>query len=71
MSDGDTGAKTSGFGIGELGQAPECDPVERAARIEERERAQRRAEQTYCHYCGMPAKSSGFFGEPACEECGG
>ena len=24
-----------------------------------------------CHYCGMPAVSLGFFGEPVCEECGG
>lgn len=24
-----------------------------------------------CHYCGMPAKSFGFFSEPACNECGG
>jgi hypothetical protein len=24
-----------------------------------------------CHYCGMPAKSFGFFEEPVCEECGG
>lgn len=24
-----------------------------------------------CHYCGMPAKSLGFFDEPICSECGG
>ena len=24
-----------------------------------------------CHYCGMPATGHGFFGEPACSECGG
>lgn len=24
-----------------------------------------------CHYCGMPAKSTTFFGVPACKECGG
>lgn len=22
-----------------------------------------------CHYCGMPAKSFGFFDEPICEDC--
>lgn len=27
--------------------------------------------QSSCHYCGMPARSDGFFGEPACSECGG
>jgi len=25
----------------------------------------------WCHYCGMPAKSFGFFDEPVCRECGG
>ncbi len=24
-----------------------------------------------CHYCGQPADGIGFFGEPACRECGG
>jgi len=24
-----------------------------------------------CHYCGMPARSSGFFDEPVCRECDG
>lgn len=24
-----------------------------------------------CHYCGMPAKSFGFFDEPVCSDCGG
>lgn len=24
-----------------------------------------------CHYCGMKATSTGFFGEPVCRECGG
>lgn len=24
-----------------------------------------------CHYCGMPAKSFGFFDEPVCRDCGG
>ena len=24
-----------------------------------------------CHYCGMPARSFGFFDEPVCKECGG
>lgn len=24
-----------------------------------------------CHYCGMPAKNIGFFGEPVCSECDG
>lgn len=23
-----------------------------------------------CHYCGMPAKSFGFFDEPVCKQCG-
>lgn len=27
--------------------------------------------QPACHYCGMPATGHGFFGEPACSECGG
>ncbi len=25
----------------------------------------------YCHYCGSPANSFGFFDEPVCRECGG
>ncbi len=29
------------------------------------------ASQPACHYCGMPATGHGFFGEPACSECGG
>ena len=24
-----------------------------------------------CHYCGMPAKTFGFFDTPVCSECGG
>lgn len=24
-----------------------------------------------CYYCGQPAQSEGFFGEPVCPECGG
>lgn len=25
----------------------------------------------WCHYCGAPARSFGFFDEPTCRECGG
>ena len=25
----------------------------------------------WCHYCGQPAYSFGFFDEPTCPECGG
>ena len=71
MSDSDISEKASGFGIGELGQTQECSPEERAERIAERERAEKRAEDACCHYCGLPATGIGFFGEPACEECGG
>lgn len=24
-----------------------------------------------CHYCGQSTNGTGFFGEPACSECGG
>lgn len=69
----DQSAKTSGFGIGELGKVPENDPVSAAIEAEQRDQQQKalNSKKLYCHYCGMPAKSFGFFGEPACEDCGG
>lgn len=34
-------------------------------------RPARRDNRPPCHYCGMPANATGFFGEPVCRECGG
>ncbi len=35
------------------------------------EKTEKKMEEMYCHYCGLPATSFGFFDEPICPECGG
>ena len=70
MSDHDISAKSSGLGIGEAGKTgPQIDPE--TARIRAEQKRAMKSAELECHYCGLPAVSFGFFGEPVCEECGG
>ena len=46
--------------------ATEWSPPNLSSRVIEPRKQQRAA----CHYCGLPATSFGFFGEPICPECG-
>ena len=65
----DAAAKRDGFGIGELGKVSEADAAEQALRQTQHDAAQERAARSRCHYCGMPATSTDFFGAPVCEDC--
>ncbi len=47
----------------------DVDELENACRLYwERMEA---TDRSRCHYCGTKATGTGFFGEPACQECGG
>lgn len=49
-------------------ERPDSISIQAASRLIDQAKV---AQMPSCHYCGMPARSVGFFDEPVCEGCGG